>query len=173
MAEYRKLYRDLNYLFGRNSLWLSEDHLLVSRHCFIVEQYRRYFFSDIQAITVYRTHIGKIWNACWGFWLLITAGPAMVFYFVETAIGIFFLINAILPLLLLMINIVRGPTSQVVIRTLTTEDRVILTGRFWKTVLLLPKLRQEIEMLQGDTEPEAIIQGMIGDDGDEKQGAEV
>ena len=40
--------------FTRNTLWLGADHLLQGEHTGYTEEYKRFYFRDIQGITVKR-----------------------------------------------------------------------------------------------------------------------
>ncbi|HEX9880370.1 MAG TPA: hypothetical protein VGB25_09270 [Candidatus Binatia bacterium] len=55
-----------------SSLWLAEDHLLCVDNDRFGEDYRRFYYKDIQAITVRRTRRWEAWNAAW----IVLAGVA-------------------------------------------------------------------------------------------------
>src|SRR5947208_5263032 len=47
---------------ARSSLWLGADHLLCVDSTGYTETYKRFYFRDIQAITICRTARRKVWN---------------------------------------------------------------------------------------------------------------
>ena len=62
-------------LFCWSSLYLGSDHVLQITSIGFSESYRRYFFRDIQAITLHHTVTGKVWNGIWSC-LLYTSDAA-------------------------------------------------------------------------------------------------
>src|SRR5881409_101596 len=46
-------------------LWLGPDHLLAVRSFGFTEEYKRFYFRDIQAILIGRTDSWKRWNLIW------------------------------------------------------------------------------------------------------------
>src|SRR5262245_44558408 len=111
MANESKPYRRLPghgaTAFESTRLYLGPDHLLQVSSSSFTESYRRFYFRDIQCIVVRRSIDGKVLNVMWGgIFLLLAAiatgigGPAAIGY--GAVAGIF--------LLILAVNIVRGPT---------------------------------------------------------------
>ncbi len=55
-SRYRFLSRNFPvFPLQRASLWLGDDHLLYTRHGAAEDRYRRFYFSDLHRISVYRT----------------------------------------------------------------------------------------------------------------------
>ena len=44
------------------TLWLAKDHILNVDNRVFSEDYKRFYFSDIQAIITQKTNRGKVWN---------------------------------------------------------------------------------------------------------------
>src|SRR5262245_28041832 len=96
-------------------LYVGPDHLLSVTSSGYTENYRRFYFRDIQSITVRKSNLGKVWNIVWGvlFWIfgiavaLEAGGGAMYFWLGVAAIF----------LILLVWNIGRGPTCVTQITT--------------------------------------------------------
>ena len=61
-------------LFTGASLWLSEDHLLSVRSLRFSEEYRRYYYRDIQALEL--RHAPRLWLPSWVIGLLTLLGIA-------------------------------------------------------------------------------------------------
>src|SRR5580698_2302749 len=56
----------------RSALWLGGDHLLLVETSGFTENYKRFYFRDIQAITVQETRRGQVWNFIRGGVLLLS-----------------------------------------------------------------------------------------------------
>src|SRR5258707_7687972 len=56
--------------FEHVRLYLAAVHLLLVSSSGFTETYKRFYFSDIQSITLCQTAHGKIWNGVWGSLLL-------------------------------------------------------------------------------------------------------
>src|SRR5208283_5906459 len=59
---------------ARSSLWLGDDHLLFVECTGYTETYKRFYFRDIQAITIRKTTTHAVWNWITG---VLTAGCAL------------------------------------------------------------------------------------------------
>ena len=51
---YRRLPGKRRSLGGNSTLWISDDHLLLVKSTRVAEQYRRFYFRDIQAFLIRR-----------------------------------------------------------------------------------------------------------------------
>lgn len=106
---------------GFARVWLGTDHVLLVRGQTWMETYRRFFFSDIQAVLVRRTHTGKIWNAVWG------SGTAFFLIIALMLNGSAALVVAGMAApfaLALLINLMLGPTCACHIRTAVQMERL-------------------------------------------------
>src|SRR5207247_848529 len=50
----------------RSRIWLGKAHLLCVDSMVFSEDYKRFYFRDIQAVVIRRTSRGKIWNGVFG-----------------------------------------------------------------------------------------------------------
>ncbi len=55
----------------RSALWLGGDHLLLVETNGFTENYKRFYFRDIQTITMHETGRGRVWNFILGGVLLL------------------------------------------------------------------------------------------------------
>ena len=90
-------------------MYAAADHLLAVNDLISTEEYRRFYFSDIQVLTVGRTHHGKILNA---------VGACLAFVMIMAVVGtagtegaIIFGVLAAIVVVALVLNIVAGPTA--------------------------------------------------------------
>jgi hypothetical protein len=63
---YRKLPGGGSFLLTYSRLYLAQDHILQVISTGFTESYIRFYFGDIQMISVRKTHLGKITNAVLG-----------------------------------------------------------------------------------------------------------
>src|SRR5262245_2969335 len=95
------------------TLYVGADHLLQVSSSGFTENYRRFYFRDIQSIVLRKSAHGKVWNAVWGSLFLLlaaiaagTSGVAAIVWWGVAAIFLF----------LLAFNMGRGPTCVCQIR---------------------------------------------------------
>jgi hypothetical protein len=127
---------------GVSRLYTADDHLLLVHSTRLTEDYRRFYFQDIQAITARRSapfHYG--WTAALVL-LALVAGVITRELFWGLGIG------AAGALLLWW----RGPTSVVEIQTAVTLERLPSLHRWRTAVRALSILGDRIEAVQGRVE---------------------
>ena len=76
MTRNKKIYQRLpgkkkSFIIGYHTLWRGADHLLSVYSRFGIEDYRRFYFTDIQSMIVHKTVIGKIQNLILALFVLI------------------------------------------------------------------------------------------------------
>jgi len=145
-SAYRRLPgRSFSLLHG-DTAWIGEDHVLAVRAQPGSDAYRRFYFRDIEAIIV-RPTSARLWTnvvllgltaimALYGLVLVSSAGM-----FRETTIE--FGLGAVVPLVLIVINFVRGPTCELRIQTAVQSERVMALSRSakaWQAVEVLRPL---------------------------------
>jgi hypothetical protein len=137
----------------RGSLWLGADHLLSVESNGYRETYKRFYFSDIQAITVQKTGGFKLWNIIAGIVILMF----LIFTIAEMStsdndkmIGmmIFGGITGLF-LLILLLHLTAGRTCKTFLRTAVQIERLPGMNRVPKTRKVLAKIRPLIATAQG------------------------
>jgi len=152
--EYRRLTR-LRRRSGRffeglvsySSLWLGKDHLLSIDSNRLAEDYKRFYFRDIEAITIVKTRRREIWNLVLLFLLLLSGA---FFLNGSTAGGVSALIVG--PFLLL--NNALGPTCTVYLRTAVQLEQLPSLSRLRRAHKTLAVVRPLIAAAQGQLAPE-------------------
>jgi hypothetical protein len=116
-----------------------------------VEDYKRFYFNDIQAILTRRTATGKIQNGVLGalaglLGLLsaISAGGWSVFYVIAAGVLAF----------ILLINFLKGPTCETYLMTAVQTEKLHALHRIKITQAVMNQLRSLIEQRQGRINPE-------------------
>ena len=131
--------------FRRDSLWLAEDHLLSVQSNRFSENYRRYYFGDIQAFTIQRTAPISPWTFVAGAIAAAFLLPGLFFDVQRT----FLWVSGALFLAITLALIGFGPTCACYIQTAVSRER-LWSLRWMRTAeKALAILRPIIENSQG------------------------
>lgn len=154
--EYRKLpgrgnRREGTFIAGavrQSRLWLGKDHVLLVDSTLSAQELKRFYFRDIQAITVRKTHTGRTMN-------LVLTGMAAMFCLWAVLIddsvgqGILLTIAAVLGGLV-VVNSLFGPTCECHLQTSVQRESLPSLGRLRTARKVLGLLRPHIEQAQGN-----------------------
>lgn len=148
---YRRLPGRVTRLFSIHTLALADDHLLKVENMRFTERYKRFYFHDIQAVLIRRTATGLVWSTVWAFLALALLLPipevdATDGRIVLAIAGGFFL-------LLLVINLILGPTCSVHIVTAIQTEELPSLNRIRRTRRVVALLTERIRATQGETDP--------------------
>ncbi len=165
--EYRRLTRPrirrggfFSVSSSRSSLWLGQDHLLGIDSSGFTEEYKRFYFRDIQAITLAWSKRRLIWNwvlavptaVCLALWVVdLISDPSMTTGGIIT--GVVFTALFAVPLLA---NNLLGPTCNCQIRTAVQTEDVSSLSRLRGARRVLERIRPLIAEAQGELVPEEI-----------------
>ena len=133
--------------FTWNTLWLGGDHLLQVENTGYTEEYKRFYFRDIQSITVQKDNRFLYWSLFFGG--LMAASVALIVSIDDEVGKYFFGFAAALFFLLLLINLIKGPSCYTRIKTAVQEEEVPAFRRVWKTQKAWVKVRELILAAQG------------------------
>lgn len=151
--EYTRLPGRGRGFFRYNTLWLGKDHLLSIHSRIFSEDYKRFYYGDIQAIVTGKTESGRIRNILLGllsgFFLLLAATSESIESL--TSLGVL----TALPLLLLLVNWWRGPTCVCHLRTAVQTERLPSLNRLPTVQKAMDRLRPLVEEAQGAITPDA------------------
>ncbi len=166
-TQYRRLTRPHRRKSGlvavtsvRSSLWLGNDHLLAIDSNGYSESYKRFYFQDIQAVSLRLNSSRQIWNwvlgvptaIClggWGYDLLLGHSIGLAGIIAGAACTVLFG----LPLL---INNLSGPTCACTLRTAVQTEELPSLCRLPKTRRILDLLRPLIAQAQAQLAPDEI-----------------
>lgn len=148
------------FTYIRSSLWLGADHLLGIDSNGYSESYKRFYFRDIQAVTIRLTRRRLIWNwvlglptifcvAGWGYDLLLGGGPSLGGIITGGVVTLLFAVP-------LLINNLLGPTCACQLRTAVQTEELPSLCRLRKTRRILDRLRPLIAEAQGELALEEI-----------------
>jgi len=135
----------------RFRLWLGPDHVLSVANQGYSEEYKRFYFRDIQAIVVRRTfkwHYISIVSAL--FTSVFFAITLAVWYSSGFGISLFALVPATIFLVALIGNVIKGPTCVAYLRTAVQTEVLGSLNRLRTTMKVIHNiLRPIIEGVQG------------------------
>jgi len=150
-----------NFPGGYNTLWLGRDHLLFIESKRFSEDYKRFYYSDIQSIITRITPVSKIINMfpaifCGFFTLLayLTAGM--------TTWPTYHLIIAGIALIFLVISLFGGPTCVCHLKTAVQTEKLRSLNRLNTAEKAINHLRSRIELAQGILGPEELKENVQG-----------
>jgi hypothetical protein len=147
-------------VWGIDSLWLGKDHILSIKKRGYVEEYRRFYFTDVQSILLDQTGEGIIWNLILGF----AAGVCILIFGLAWRVwewesggliawgiltGIFFLG--------LLINALKGPTCKCFIQTAVQIDPLPSLHRTRAAKKAIQIIQPHIESIQGSVPQQDLL----------------
>ncbi len=140
--------------FSRCSLYLGEDHILGVENNGFSEDYKRFYFSDIQAIMTRKTRRGTAWDFVLAF--LLGCSFAGAFFVAAESFRIPFWILSGTFLVFLAVNVFRGPTCVCHIITAVQKDQLPSLNRMRVARKVIETLQPAIERIQGRLSPEEV-----------------
>jgi hypothetical protein len=149
----------------RSALWLGGDHLLLVETSGSTENYKRFYFRDIQAITVQETGRGRVWNFILGgvlllstfamFFTLSSGTPARLVggdIAGEIALATVMVISGVF----LLVGLVAGPTCKTYLRTAVQTEELASLCRVRQTRKVMDKIRPLMVAAQGQISGEEV-----------------
>lgn len=132
----------------RVQLWLGDDHLLAVDWDGYREYYKRFRYEDIQAILIQRTVEAEIVNA-------ILGGIVLLFIVIALLVADGFVMTVWLVIgglfgLLLLVNVLSGPTCRCQLRTAVQCEELPSLNRLRTARKALDRLRPMIVAAQGE-----------------------
>jgi len=143
-------------LVSRHSLWIGSDHLLSVTYTYGTEDYRRYYFSEIQAFVVHRTADWAVGNWILGVAMALFLIPALILLPGSTGANIPLFITAGAFGCILLGYLISGPTGKIYIQTATSFDQIRGVSRLFRIRKIMRRLEplvREAQQEQGTTGP--------------------
>lgn len=134
------------FLIGKYTLWQGGDHLLQVYSRVGVEDYKRFYFNDIQAIITRKTTAGKIQNIVLGLLLLLFTIPAVLN---DGSWSAFWATLAGVLLILVLVNLFRGPTCETKLLTAVQTEKLHSLHRLKNAINVMDRLQSVIQSIQG------------------------
>lgn len=140
--------------FTRNTLWIGGDHLLQVENTGYTEEYKRFYFRDIQGIIVQKDNRFLHWSLVLGGLLAVCI--AFIIGINEETGKIIFGWAAVPLFVALLVNLIKGPSCYTRIKTAVQEEEVPAFRRVWKTQKALANIRELISTAQGSMSADEI-----------------
>ena len=140
----------------RSNLWLGKDHLLCVETEGYTESYKRFYFRDIQAITLRK-------NSRWLVLAVVTGLMTGFFGFIVLAKWIFGIIGGICAIPFL-VNFLYGPSCACQLRTAVQTEDLPSMSRVRRARRVITRIRPLIAEAQGQLSAEEIplrLQGLV------------
>jgi hypothetical protein len=147
--------------FGRSTLWLGEDHILMILRRGYVEEYKRFYFQDICTVVIQKTGLYLALNAAAG--LLLSIFLFLHFLGIiqwhwgrveHIALGI----PSAALLLLLLVNMIKGPTCLTKLGTAVHAVEIPSMNRLRAALRVFATIRKKVEETQGHLSQEVLLQ---------------
>jgi len=161
--DYRRLKVGGTGAFGSASYWVGPDHLLVVVMSGYVENYRRFMYSDIQALIVRKTRLHYLLGfaaafvAICCFWgaFSVVQGSAFTSLSVDALIGFMVLLTlGAIGLMIVFVNWLKGPSCICQLRTAVQTRTLPHLGRWRRAQQLIEELRPLILAAQPAGSPQ-------------------
>jgi hypothetical protein len=141
--------------FEARSLWQGPDHLLWVESVFFKERYKRFYYTDIQAVVLQRTGMHRFWSGIWGSLTLLCGLIASLMTGPPLISGAF---TAIF-LLLLVTNILLGPACKVYLQTAVQLHRISSLVRVRTARKTVDRIKTLVEAVQGPWDKNSLKTG--------------
>jgi hypothetical protein len=142
----------------RCGLWLGPDHLLAVDATTASEEYRRFYFRDIEAFVIRRTRGRASSNWILLVLALVTVGPLLVFWRTEGSTG--WMVGALVLgafwAALALLNTLRGATCETKIRTAVQLEHLPSLNRLPVARRVLARIVPIITDAQGAATPDEL-----------------
>ncbi|MBT8341111.1 MAG: hypothetical protein KJP07_13930 [Desulfatitalea sp.] len=126
-------------------MWQGPDHLLWVTSGMIHEQYKRFFYKDVQAIILRKTGRQHIWTTVWSLLALLYGALALV----DGTAGIVGGVIASLCVLSLLLNLYFGPGCAVYLQTAVQLERLPNLVRIPTACKAIDRIKTLAEGAQG------------------------
>jgi hypothetical protein len=144
--QYTRLTRGSRSFLRQTSLWLGPEHLLAVHIEFFTERYQRFAYRDVQAIVIRRTWHYLAQNIVLTALIvpLVLTGIFAELPAMRIAVGI---AGACLALILI-INLLRGPTCRCFLHTAVNTEKLQGLQRVRKARRVIATLKTRIDQIQ-------------------------
>src|SRR4051812_8257357 len=142
-------------LMGSASYWLTADHLLIVSTGSYTESYRRFYFTDMQAVICQQNRKTKAWSIGVGAFAGVNVILSLAFYF-QTREGLVFLgfgLPFLLSAILLLVNVLRGPSCAAHITSAVQTVPLPYVQRWRKAQKLVNELSARVSAVQTGSRP--------------------
>jgi hypothetical protein len=151
---YSKLSRRIGSMMTYHQLWKGSDHLMLVKEVGCTEEYKRFYFKDIQAVVTTRSISYLVWALVL---LILTLGMAGAGFSETDPVSktISFTVMGA-SLLFLLIHLSLGPTCKCWLHTGINREKLVIFRRTRQVLRFLGKIEPEITKAQGEFPTQAM-----------------
>lgn len=143
--KYRRLPGSSLSLISSQKLWQGPDHLLWVETTMYLVRYKRFKYSDIQAIVLRRSNDHQVWSFIWGVFALLFGVVALTASgtpYVSGTLTLIFLLS-------LALNLAMGPACRVHLQTAVQVQRLRSLKRVRTAAKAMDRIGALVEKVQG------------------------
>ena len=129
------------HVFYRYTLWSGGDHLLHIATGIFIEDYKRFYYRDIQAFIIHKTNSWLVWNLVLTF---LAALSALLTYALDDIQRLGPGIVTILLVMIAFTSFIRGPGCVCYIQTAVQKQKLRSISRIRKAQKILDTLKPVI-----------------------------
>ena len=133
------------HLFYRYTLWSGQDHLLHIATGIFVEEYKRFYFRDIQSLIVHKSKSLIVSSIVLAILAAVAASLTLALGDTERIVAG---IIAIILVMILVVNTIRGPGCVCYIQTAVQEQKLRSISRINNAQKMMDSLRPYIQRSQ-------------------------
>lgn len=137
---------------------MGPDHLLTVLSIFGVEEYKRFYYQDIQSIITCKTLTGKVWNIvlgiCLGLFALLATGT-------DGGWSGFGFGMALVLAPFLIVHVLRGPTCDTFLQTAVHTEKLHSLSRIRYARRSMDRLKRAVEQVQGRLSPDIFRENIL------------
>ncbi len=148
MEKYKKIYKRRGFLGGVNNLMVCPDHLLCIKSHGYSEDYKRFFFDDINWIKLVPVKLSLLIDVILGSGALVTfvlaatvSKDSSIFAWILAGV-------AFLVVVYIIINHLLGPSAKMIIQTYNQQDELVFK-RYKKAAKVLKVFKAYVNDAQG------------------------
>lgn len=136
-------------LVAQNSLWVGADHLLAVANTHGMENYKRYYFAEIQALVAHRTTAWRMGNFLLGLVAALLLVPGVISHVqgeAEAAVTLFVLGGVVF--VVFAWHLLEGPTAKLFVQTATSYDRLEGVSRWRRARKVIARIEPIVREAQ-------------------------
>ena len=136
------------HVFYRYTLWSGRDHLLHIATGIFIEEYKRFYYRDIQSLIVHKSNSWIVWNFVLLFLAIVSA---LIAYALDDIQRMGAVIITILLAMIVCISFIRGPGCVCYIQTDVQKQKLRSISRIRKAQKILDTLKPIIHRSQQES----------------------
>ncbi len=149
MKQYKRIHKKINFAGVREFWMLGDDHFLIIKNNGYTENYRRFFYSDIQWIKTSAVKFSIVITVILSlFFLLLLAVTIACYLGKESSTARVFEIITCLWALIAVVHYLVGPAGTITIKTFSGKE-TLKVNRFRKALKIVAKLKDRVLTAQG------------------------